>query len=85
MVLVVMVLVVMWEGMVVLEGVGVVVGVVVMVGILVIVGVGIVVVGLKLIINLSSSMKSFGLSGVIGAELFSLVKLKSSKHGSVGF
>lgn len=71
-----MVLVVMWEGMLVLEGVGVVVGVVVMVGILVIVGVGIVVVGLILIINFSSSMKSFGLSGVIGAELLSSEKLK---------
>lgn len=60
----------------VLEGVSVVVRVVVMVGILVIVGVVIVVVGLKLIINLSSSMKSFGLSGVIGVELFSSEKLK---------
>jgi len=66
-----MVLVVMWEGMVVVEGVRVVVG--------------IVAVGLKLIINLSSSMKSFGLSGVIGNELFPLVKVASSKHEGMIF
>jgi len=70
---------------VVLDGVGVVVVVVMMVGISVIVGVEIVAVGLKLIINLSRSMKSFGLSGVIGVELLSSVKIKSSKHEGVVF
>jgi len=62
------------------DGVGIVVEVIEGVGILVVVGVGIIFVGSELIINLSSSMKSFGLKGEIRIVLFSCVNVKSSKQ-----
>jgi hypothetical protein len=46
-------------------------------------GVEIVGMGLKFIINLSKSMKSFGLSGIKENGLFSWLKVKSSKKDGV--
>jgi len=68
----------MWVGVVVVEGVGEDMVVVIIFGKLVLAGLGIIVVGLELIINLSNSMKSFGLSGAKQTALFSWIKVKSS-------
>jgi hypothetical protein len=62
---------------------GIVVVVIEGVGISLVVGIGIIFVGLEQMINLSSSMKSFGLSGDIGIVLFSWVSVKSSKQYDV--
>jgi hypothetical protein len=81
---------VMWVGMVVVKGDEIVLVVLVVVGedvvvvlnfgMLVVAGVGM---GLKLIINLSRSMKSFGLSGAKETGLFSWLKVRLSEQNGV--